>query len=175
VNPLNAITVPRVGSDSGVTALVSRREALGVGRLNRLSQVVGTGEERDGQADLRLIKLSDETGFLNQESITVYRDVVHFLWFDGLYEWSDNGIVCVSDGTGNRGRVRSWFATDDYFDRAKFAKAFARSTRTATSSLVLTVRRACGTMSFDLINRVWAAASHRPSATSVFLRLGRTT
>src|SRR5262249_9659957 len=118
----NSIVIPRVGSDKfGVTGLISRREALGVGRLNRLSEVVGTGEEdTNGIADLRLIKLSDETGFLSQEAVAVYRDTVYFLWFDGVYQWDDNGILCLSDGSAGRARVRSWFATDDFFDRRMF-------------------------------------------------------
>lgn len=175
--PQNLITVPRVGADTvGVTGLVSRREALGVGRLNRLSQIVGTGEETaGGDADLRLIKLSDELGFLAQESIAVYRDTVYFLWFDGVYEWSDNGILCLSDGSGGHARVRSWFATDDYFDRKRFPVAFAQiDTNRNVYQLFLTdpagVRHY---VEFDLINRVWYGP-HRIdafTATSAFMRL----
>jgi hypothetical protein len=179
-NPQNVIVVPRIGSDTrGVTGLMPRREALGVGRLNRLSQIVGTGEETTaGQTDLRLIKLSDETGFLGQESVAVYRDVVYFLWFDGVYEWSDNGIICLSDGTGGHARVRSWFATDDYFDRSAFATAFAQvDTNRNVYQLFLTdpdgVRHH---VEFDLINRVWYGP-HRIdafTATSAFTRLSAT-
>lgn len=177
-NPLNQLTVPRVGADTrGVTGLVSRREALGVGRLNRLSQIVGTGEETtDGQKDLRLIKLSDETGFLAQESIAVYRDVVYFLWFDGVYEWSDNGILCVSDGSGGHARVRSWFATDNYFDRTAFRRAFAQvdTTRNVYQLFLTDPAGVRHYVEFDLINRVWYGP-HRIdafTATSGLQRLG---
>ena|GEM_PF-5600322 len=123
----NEILIPRVGSDTiGVVALVSRREALGVGRLNRLMQITGTGiEDSSGQVDLRVIKLSDECGFVSQEATAVYRDIGYFLWLDGVYQWDDNGLTCISDGNGGRSRVRSWFATDDYFDRNQFARSFA--------------------------------------------------
>lgn len=179
-HPQNTIVVPRVGADTrGVTGLIGRREALGVGRLNRLSQIVGTGEEdANGTVDLKLIKLSDETGFLSQESLVVYRDIAYFLWFDGVYEWSDNGIVCLSDGSGDRGRVRSWFATDNYFDRSKFSKAFAQvDTNRNVYQLFLDdpdgVRHY---VEFDLINRVWYGP-HRIDAfraTSAFVRISDT-
>jgi len=158
-NPLNTLVVPRVGMDTrGVTALVSRREALGVGRLNRLSQIVGTGQQdSDGQNDLRLIKLSDETGFLSQEATVVYRDVVYFLWHDGVYQWDDNGLTCLSDGSGGHNRVRSWFATDDYFDRRKFPVAFA-SIEPTRNTYRLFLDDPDGVrhyVEFDLIDRTW--------------------
>lgn len=176
-NPLNAITVPRVGSDTlGVTGLISRREALGVGRLNRLSQIVGTGEEdTSGTTDLRLIKLSDETGFLSQETVAVYRDVVYFLWFDGVYQWDDNGIVCVSDGSGGHARVRSWFATDTYFNRALFPFAFAH-VDPIRNVYRLFLEDPDGTplfVEFDLTDRIWFGPHKIDAFTarSVFLRL----
>jgi len=176
-SPLNEIVVPRVGSDTfGITGLISRREALGVGRLNRLSQITGSGEEdAQGTTDLRLIKLSDETGFLSQESLAVYRDNVYFLWFDGVYEWSDNGIVCVSDGSAGRARVRSWFATDDFFDRSKFPVAFGHVDPIRNKYRLFLddpdgVRHY---VEFDLDDRTWWGP-HRVDAftpNSVFLRL----
>jgi hypothetical protein len=177
-HPQNAITVPRVGSDTlGVTGLISRREALGVGRLNRLSQIVGTGEEDSkGIPDLRLIKLSDETGFLSQESTTVFRDTVYFLWHDGVYQWDDNGIICLSDGSGGHARVRSWFATDDYFDRSKFSRAFAH-VDPIYNKYRLFLDDPDGVrvfVEFDLNDRTWWGP-HRIdafTARSVFLRLG---
>jgi hypothetical protein len=159
-----------------VTGLISRREALGVGRLNRLSQIVGTGEEDGaGNTDLRLIKISDETGFLSQESVAVYRDTVYFLWFDGVYEWDDNGVRCLSDGSGGHARVRSWFATTDYFDRAQFARAFAH-VDPIRNKYRLFLDDPDGVkhfVEFDLIDRTWWGP-HRIdafTASSVFLRL----
>jgi len=55
----------------------------------------------------------------SQESVAVYRDVAYFLWEDGVYQWGDDGLICLSDG-----RVRSWFATDSYFNRKRFQYAF---------------------------------------------------
>lgn len=176
--PQSAITVPRVGSDTvGVTGLISRREALGVGRLNRLSQIVGTGQEdASGIPDLRLITLSNETGFLSQESVAVYRDTVYFLWHDGVYQWDDNGIICLSDGAGGHARVRSWFTTDDYFDRLAFSRAFAHVDPIQNKYRLFLddVEGVRSFVEFDLMNRTWWGP-HRIdafTARSVFLRLG---
>lgn len=118
----NDIIVPRPGSDiRGVTGLVSRRDALGIGRRNSLHQMTG-----DSSTNFRLVKLSEAVGIESNESIVVYRDVAYFLWKDGVYTWDANGIVCISDGSGGRGMVRSWFATDSYFNRSRFQYAFAQ-------------------------------------------------
>lgn len=131
-SPFNDLSVPTVGSDNlGIRGLMSRRESLGVGRQNQLSAVTGTDT-----SNFAISKLSQNCGILSQETIAVYRDVAYFLWEDGVYSWSDAGIQCISDGdvnvnqsgiavTGLHGRVRSWFATDDYFNRGRFQYAFA--------------------------------------------------
>lgn len=128
----NDFPIPSVGSDRlGITGLMSRRESLGVGRQNQLSVVTGTDT-----TNFAVAKLSQSCGIISQETVAVYRDVAYFLWEDGVYMWSDAGIICLSDGdanvnaggitvTGLHGRVRSWFATDDYFNRSRFRNAFA--------------------------------------------------
>lgn len=102
-------------AQSGITALMPRREALGIAKSNMLMQLTGTGDD-----DFRVVLLSTTVGALNQESVAIYRDEVFFLGQDGVYRWNDAGIQCVSDG-----KVRSWFTTDDYFDRDYFEDAFA--------------------------------------------------
>lgn len=130
--PLNNFPIPSIGSDAlGVRGLMSRRESLGVGRLQQISAITGSDE-----TNFAVQKLSQNCGILSQESIAVYRDVAYFLWEDGVYSWSDAGLTCISDGdvnvnasgittVGLHGRVRSWFATDDYFNRSRFQYAFA--------------------------------------------------
>lgn len=124
----NLFEVPIVGEDEiGVTGFLMRREALGVGRANRLAQVTGTGTEDadSGTIDLDLVNVTNEVGITSQESVDVWRDTGYFLWQDGVYTWGPQGVECVSDGTlDGRGQVRSWFATDDYFDRSRFPEAF---------------------------------------------------
>jgi len=174
---LNGLLIPRMGSDlAGVTAFLPRRESLGVGRLNRVSAITGTGEEStDGSIDLRVILLSDQCGVLAQESEAVYRDVVYFVWYDGVYQWDDNGIVCISDGVAGRGRVRSWFTTGDYFDRQRFPDAFGHIDTTNRIKYRLFLYAPDGVLQFvefDLNERTWDGP-HRIDAfraTSAFMR-----
>jgi len=164
----NEIVIPRVGSDTiGIVALLSRREALGVGRLNRLMQVTGTGiEDSTGSVDLRVIKLSDECGFVSQEAANVYRDIGYFLWLDGVYQWDDNGLTCVSDGSAGHARVRSWFATDDYFDRNKFSRSFSMidPLRNKYRLFLYDPDGALKFVEFDLNERTWTG----PHSTAAF-------
>lgn len=112
----NSFPIPSVGSDLlGIRSLMARREALGIGRQNQLLQIIGTDD-----TNFQIIKLSQNCGVTSNESVAVYRDTAYFLWQDGVYSWSDEGIQCISDG-----KVRSWFATDDTFNRSRFQYAFA--------------------------------------------------
>jgi hypothetical protein len=177
---LNALAIPRVGSDlAGVTAFLPRREALGVGRLNRVLAITGSGEESaDGVTpiDFRVIILSDQCGVVSQETVVVYRDVVYFLWHDGVYQWDDSGILCLSDGVGGRGRVRSWFTTPDYFDATRFRRAFAQVDTSNRVKYRLFLWDPAGVLhfvEFDLNERTWDGP-HRVdafTATSAFLRM----
>ncbi len=113
----NVFPIPSVGSDSqGIRSLIPRREALGIGRQNQLLQLTGTDD-----SDFSIVKLSQNLGVSSQESVAVYRDVAYFLWEDGVYQWSSEGLECISDG-----KVRSWFTTDDTFNRSRFQYAFGQ-------------------------------------------------
>lgn len=124
----NLLEIPVKGSDAtGITGFLQRREALGVGRQNQLVQITGTGtEDTDVRTiDLDVVIVSKEIGITSQESVDVYRDTGFFLWQDGVYRWGPDGLECVSDGRADGiGNVRSWFASDDYFDRSRFSEAF---------------------------------------------------
>jgi hypothetical protein len=110
--------VPKVGSDSqGVTALVNRKESLLVGRKNIIHHMTG-----ESTSNFRLVKVTENCGIESQESVAVWNDVVYWLWKDGVYEMSAGGVVKnISDG-----KVRSWFTTDSYFNRAEFDQAFGQ-------------------------------------------------
>lgn len=113
----NVFPVPSVGSDSlGVKALMPRRESLGVGRQNQLLMLTGSDD-----TNFALARLSQNCGVISQESVAIYRDTAYFLWEDGVYQWDDSGITCLSDG-----KVRSWFTTDDTFNRSRFQYAFGQ-------------------------------------------------
>ena len=114
---LNTLLIPHVGDDRfGITALVPRREVLGVGRQNRLVQIAG-----NTRTNIRTVGVIENCGILSQESAVVYRDVIFLLWRDGVYQWDSDGLVCVSDKAG----VGSWFKTNSYFNRGLFSQAFA--------------------------------------------------
>ena len=116
-NANNTLPIAHIGDDRfGVTGLAPRRDVLGVGRQNRLVQVAGTTTR-----DIRPVGVVESIGFLAQESIATYRDVVWFLWRDGVYQWDNDGVVCVSDAA----MVRTWFTSNSYFNRAMFSQAFA--------------------------------------------------
>ena len=112
----NEIKVPILGDSArGIIGLMPRREALGVGKRDVIWQITGMTPN-----DFRIVKLAESIGVESQESLATYRDTVYWLWKDGVYRWNSDGIRCVSDG-----KVRSWFATEDYFNQAKFDDAFA--------------------------------------------------
>lgn len=112
----NFFPVPHVGEDKrGVTALIPRRDALGVARLGAFLQLTGTDD-----TNFRLVKISENVGVESQESVVIYKNIAYFLWRDGVYSWSDDGIKSLSDE-----KVRSWFTTDDTFNRGLFSKSFA--------------------------------------------------
>jgi len=72
--------------------------------------------------NFRLVKITENCGFEGQESVAVYQDVIYWLWKDGVYEMGPGGVVkCISDG-----KVRNWFTSDTYFNRAKFSIAAAQ-------------------------------------------------
>jgi hypothetical protein len=108
--------MPKPGVDLyGLTAFIPRREALGIARQNMFGQLTGSG------ADFAFLLIDENVGVMSQESVQVWHDTAYFLAHDGVYKWGGNGLECISDG-----RVRSWFTTNNYFDRSKFNVAFAQ-------------------------------------------------
>lgn len=112
----NLFQMPQVKGDvqSGITALMPRRDALGIAKSNMLISLTGTDD-----TDWRVTILSTSRGCIAQETAALYNDHWYFLGQDGVYRWGEGGIECISDG-----RVRSWFTTDTYFDRDYFEDAF---------------------------------------------------
>lgn len=113
---LSQINIPVVGANAtGITALMARKEFLGVGKSDMIWYVAG-----QTPTDFRLVKLTNTVGVESQESVAEFQDTIWWLWKDGVYQWDAEGVRNVTEG-----KVKSWFATDDYFNRALFHKAFA--------------------------------------------------
>lgn len=148
--PADNVFPVELGVDNiGIRGLAARRDALGIGRQNAIK--VLTGED---DTDFRVTNLSENVGFSSQEAVATYRDTTYFLWEDGVYQWDDSGIVCISDG-----KVRSWFASDDYFDRTKFQYAFGH-VDPQRNKYRLYLQQAGNTglvqwVEFDLRDRTW--------------------
>ena len=112
----NDILIGREGSDArGITAIMARRDALAFGRRDSINQVTGTNDE-----NFRSVVLTENCGVESQETVCIYKDTAYFLWKDGVYTWDQGGIKCISDT-----KVRSWFVTDTYFNRARFPYSWA--------------------------------------------------
>jgi hypothetical protein len=99
----------------GVTGMLPRRDALGILKRNRLMKIVGSSTE-----DFEMIIVVEEQGCIAQESCVVIRDQGYWLAADGVYKWSDEGVVCIS-----RKNVDPWFTSDTFFNRQYFPNAIA--------------------------------------------------
>jgi hypothetical protein len=113
----NQEPIARIGSDArGITALVRKRDALGIGRSNGLYQFTGTDD-----TNFRVVNISENCGVEATDSVAVYRDTAFFLWKDGVYKWDSSGkVTCVSDG-----RIRRWFTDNGTFNLSRLQYAFA--------------------------------------------------
>lgn len=168
----NGFQIPHVGEDTrGITSLISRRDALGVGKQNRLLQFTGSTDQ-----DFRVIVLSENLGVESHDSVSVFRDTAYFLWKDGVYQWGTStlnapAITCLSDAG-----VRSWFTTDDYFNRDRFKYAFGHvdPVRNKYRLFLATAGSQFENtwVEFDLTDRTWWGPhiTGELAPTSVFIR-----
>lgn len=116
---LNTLPIPHVGDDAaGITALIPRRDSLGVARRDTFVAVTGTET-----ANFRpsVVNGGEHVGVVSQESVVVFNDIAYFLWRDGVYKWDSNGVTCLTNG-----KVRSWFTSDDTFNRSMFWRSVAQ-------------------------------------------------
>lgn len=114
---LNTLPIPHVGDDAaGITALIPRRNVLGVARRDTFNGVTGS---TTSNITATIVNGGEHVGCVSQESVVVFNDVAFFLWRDGVYKWDQSGIASITNG-----KVRSWFTSDQYFNRAMFWRAF---------------------------------------------------
>lgn len=121
----NRIEIPGGGigseglSSRGIVSFLKRREALAVARGHGINEIAGLDS-----TEFRPITIHDEIGVISHESGATWNDVSIFLADDGVYKWDASGLSSLTDGDDKRGKVRAWFTTDDFFNRALFARAF---------------------------------------------------
>ncbi len=110
-----AIPIPPPRTDIyGITAIVARRDELGVGKRNAFHVVRGTNE-----TNFTRYAVAEGTGVWATDSVVVIRDTAYFLGNPfGIYKWGADGLKNISDE-----KVKSWFASDTYFNRANFLNA----------------------------------------------------
>ena len=116
----NSFIVPPLGSDDrGVTALIRRRDELGVARRNALAKITATSST----FDIRTVV--EGVGVESQDSVVVHMDVAYFLGHSfgqfGVYKWDSGGVTNISDG-----KVYDWLNTDTYFNQSRFQYSFGR-------------------------------------------------
>lgn len=116
-NATNEILIPPVKSDDfGATALIPRRDNIGIARRRGLYMVSGTTND-----NFQRTGISESLGCVSQESVVVIDNVAYMLGEYGVNEWSDGGMTAVSVA-----QVDAWFSTDTYFNRALFPLAQGR-------------------------------------------------
>lgn len=162
----NQLVAYPTGQDKrGLVGFAVRKNALGLLKRNGLWQIAGTsGSTGVAIANVSLQQVANAPGSLSEDTIlTVPGDKVLYLGRDGVYEWSDGGVVNVS-----KDQVHPWFTTDTYFNRTRFANAFARYNEVRNSYCLHLA--AAGSSSedrwveFNLTNRKW----YGPHLTSLF-------
>jgi hypothetical protein len=153
------LVIQPAGQDEiGVTAFMVRRDDLVVGKKRALWIIRGIPPDT-----VQTIQVFEGPGPLGQDAAIVVHDVAYYLGEDGVYEVKGTGVTRISDQ-----RVRSWFITDTYFNRAQYANAsMAWNPRNNTLELGLAAVGSTAIdrwVTFDLETRVWLG----PHLTSAF-------
>lgn len=146
----NELLAPPTNTDSsGITALIPRRDQLGVARRNRLYQITG-----DSNDTFARTQVTPNIGCLSQESVVIVRDVAYWLGERGVVEWSSESVMYVSES-----QVDPWFTSDSYFNRSLFSSAQGRYNPDTDSYELLVAGLGSTTLNmwvaFDLKRRAW--------------------
>lgn len=130
------IPIPPTNADNvGITGLMARKDALGVGKRSSIHQITGTNETNFNRS-----VVTEGIGVWAPDSCVVVHDVAYFLGNPfGLYTWGPGGVTNISDA-----KVKAWFETDTYFNRALFDDAYGWYDPT-TNSYILNLAAAGST------------------------------
>lgn len=114
---INLIPVPVVGeNESGVTAIMPRRDDMAVFKRNSAHKITG-----DSPETFQRITITEGAGLIAPDSVQVIRNTGYGLGVDGVYQYDDDGFRNISQA-----EVDEWFNSDTYFNRAMFPYAEGR-------------------------------------------------
>lgn len=121
--PNQLVAYPTGQDKDGLVGFAPRQNELGLLKRTGLWKVnasaSGTGI---ALTNASLNQIAFETaGCISADTIVAVRDRVYWLGRDGVYEWGPDGVVNITNET-----VGPWFKSGTYFNRARFANAFAR-------------------------------------------------
>lgn len=121
--PNQLVAYPTGADEKGIIGFAVRKNQLGLLKRNGLWQISGTsGSTGIAITNVSVGQVANAPGSLSPDTvISVPGDKVIYLGRDGVYEWSDAGVVNIS-----KEQVHPWFTTDTYFTRSRFQNAFAR-------------------------------------------------
>ena len=154
--PNQLVAYPTGQDQLGITGFAVRKNQLGLLKRNGLWQIAGTsGSTGVSIANVAVQQVALAPGSMSPDAIlSLPGDRVIYLGRDGVYEWSDAGVVNIS-----KDQVHPWFTTDTYFNRTRWANAFMRYN--AKLNQVELHLAAAGSssedrwVSFNLTNRKW--------------------
>lgn len=106
--------IPPTNKDqTGITGFIPRRDFLGVGRRDSLHKITTSSA-----TSYNRVTEADGVGLWAADSVAVAHDVGYFLGNPfGVYRWGSQ-IENISTP-----KVKAWFDTDTYFNRARFDQA----------------------------------------------------
>ena len=115
ISSTNAEVIPPANRDNrGITGFLSRKDELGIGRADSLHKITGSSSSNFTRSTV-----AENIGIWAPDSCQVISDVGYFLGNPfGVYSWGPGSVKSISNE-----RVRAWFDTDTYFNRARFDQA----------------------------------------------------
>lgn len=112
---LNEFPLGGIGGQ-GITAIIPRRDDLGICKTTGVYKIVGEGAET-----FQPVIVTAGAGAVAPDSVAVIRNIGYVLGQDGVYRYDDSGFKSIS-----REKVHAWFTTDTYFNRSRFPYAQGR-------------------------------------------------
>lgn len=162
----NQVTAFPTGGDSqGVVGFAARRNQLGLLKRNGVWQISGTASSTGiAITNLSVSQIAfKKAGCVAPDTVIIINDKAYWLGNDGVYEWSDSGVVSITNDT-----VQPWFKSNTYFNRSRFPNAFAKFNEVSNCYEIHLAAAGSNVedrwVQFNLSNRSW----YGPNLTSAF-------